>query len=632
MGRARFKHRGFAWSHTLLLLLALLFLLLPGSKTHAVDIVIPGSALLLTLPDNYTRATLEDNANILLQYDAPDGKATVQLVKWPPVASATAMAEAYEARIRQAFETWEQAGERMIPLLELPTLLRRYSASSNGEMLDVQALFCSFTSPPFVVQTISQGEDTLAGMTGILNSIRPIPAPAPVLLPTGAHTFLPPPLWRVAVNKEYNSVKLSAPEAGMWLLINASVVEMGELTLAKLVDDTIAELEANLPEGYGWQRVDDRLLTPEGAIVRLRRFAGKFNNKPLEIALMARAQDGHVFAFYGSIIPEQRERVWPMIQAVVESVRHIHAATTPAASGLPADWRLRGNGPIGWEGKTTPSLVVFSGVGEAKEVSITVQRFPLTGVHATLEASEIEALRQLRATPGARLLQQGTTTVDASPARTIEFTYVVDTQTSRMLQVLVAADDGIYWIGYSGSLTAYHASLGIFSAFVKALQWPPKPVTPSTGGDPIEAIDPSITFTLPTGWRAMQDGSITRYTPPVRAGWPGAEMTVRVLPRNADRADALTAGKTLRAGFAPDVEVLESLYGKVQGVSYSLTEYRSVTDGSFLHRRLYYLNLPNGIGEVSCQLTSTTAQERDRLWKSLQPVFDEIFDTLSPLP
>ena len=136
----------------------------------------------------------------------------------------------------------------------------------------------------------------------------------PVSIPGTPYNITPPPNWLVKTNPAVNNVKLTSPDALMWLLINASPLEIAELSPKQLVDDTVAELVANLPAGGNWQCIENRLVDQPTELMRMQVYEGTINKKIYHLALIARAEKEFIFSLYALMIPALHDTTWPMIQ------------------------------------------------------------------------------------------------------------------------------------------------------------------------------------------------------------------------------------------------------------------------------------------------------------------------------
>jgi len=431
-------------------------------------------------------------------------------------------------------------------------------------------------------------------------------------------------------------------------------MEQDLLTPEQLVDVTIKEIEKPLPPAWGVKQFENQLLTPNGATIRQRRYQGTVDSVAMDFVCVARYQDAFLFSFFGNTPTAQRAQTWPVVSAVLGSLTVTGDAGVPAAvvppqqrgEPLPAGWEITGNGPLAWKLAATPVLATFQG---PDNIRLTVKQYDRVRVHADLNASETEALRQLRATPTAKLLRQEPATVAGVPARVVEFSYDLNGKAQRMMQVLVATKNHLYWAGFTGSTDAFTAQLPAYQAFLTGLTvtatasaaiTPAQPATPTATTPPAQTastplVQPAgmgVQFELPTDWQiAVTNGSVV-YTAPGASPTRGATVTVRRIPRTQQGyATAADAGRTLRAGMPRTATVLTMTGGQHRGITYNLNDYRvSLDDKLYQHRRVYYLEFPGALVELTCQVETNNLFDREKIYTAAKPVFDTVIETLAP--
>jgi|GEM_PF-5131771 len=447
---------------------------------HAAEVAVPDAGLLISIHGEYRLNMPKDAPNIIFQYDSPADDASIQLIKGVTGATLAQVAAQYERRLRPAFATLQQQESRELQSEGRQMLYRRYQAAGNGMTLVIQVVIFPAGNERLVLHAISQPnlrpsmETVLTGIHAPVAGADYTPA-APATVPETKYAVSPPAGWQVKEDLANNRLDITPPDGNG--LLNVSYVKLDKITVtpAQLLEATLNEMEKALPQEWGVITFDDRLLTPAGSTSRVRRYQGIVDTVVMDFVMAARYQDNYLFTFFGNAPTARREQAWPLLNGAIESLAKAGdlpaIAPPPGGEALPVAWEIAGAGPPGWKLAATQTLAAFQGAGAdgADKVRINIKQYDRAGVHADLNASAEEALRQLRAAPTARLLRREDAAVAGVPARVIEFTYDIDGEPRRMMQVLLATEKYVYWAGYSGPLTAYHAQLPMFQSMIKEL-------------------------------------------------------------------------------------------------------------------------------------------------------------------
>ncbi len=294
------------------------------------SIQVPGHPYVLTLPEGFGEPNTPTDANLLLVARNPKTAATLRV--WAgadnPRATVLTVHKAYETDLARRLPSAKKQKTNWVTIESTNALIRRYTATIDGNEVDVQSLVFVRGESSLIVEAAAPSKQRSA-MERVLLSLQKGYVTAPERLPIGStgYRLAPPKGWKVTRGKTGN-LRLAAP--GGKALLDVYVLRVKD-------DRKPADLAATLAEAFGkemtkadgkWKLAARESIDRDELQGRMQYFLGTPDGVESDLVVLHAAGEDYVFTLTAALPAVVRDRFARQLVRCMMSLRKTGDPTT----------------------------------------------------------------------------------------------------------------------------------------------------------------------------------------------------------------------------------------------------------------------------------------------------------------